>query len=408
MKKLIGITLCVLLVALCAFALADVEISEAHFPDEYFRVIAVNRDTDQDGYLSPEEIAAVRELVISDQVEDLKGIEFFTELEMLDYGYAENVTKVDISKNTKLQTVHLVGLKLTELDISQNTELITLRCYGNRLTTLDVSNNTKLTWLDCQSNNLTALNISHNPKLKVLLCQHNQLKKLNVSAVPALNKAVRENQPETMEDGEGQFLSYVDFSDDDCPRVLVDPDVKLYTDQDILAVEALTLDTVKTTLTRTADQKKPTLQLTAAVEPEDASNPSVEWKSSNPKVAKVNQTGKVTALKAGKATITCTAKDGSGVSAKCVITVQNQLVTRIKLNKTKLSVKMGKTYQLKVKTIKPSDAFNKKVTWKSSNKKIATVDKNGKVKALKKGTCTITCTAADGSKIKATCTIKVK
>ena len=83
-------------------------------------------------------------------------------------------------------------------------------------------------------------------------------------------------------------------------------------------------------------------------------------------------------------------------------------VKSIVLNKTKATLKKGKTLQLKVKTVKPADATNKKVTWKSSNKKVATVDKNGKVKAVGKGTCTITCTAKDGSKVKAKVAIKVK
>jgi len=59
-------------------------------------------------------------------------------------------------------------------------------------------------------------------------------------------------------------------------------------------------------------------------------------------------------------------------------------------------------------TAKPSDATNKAVTWKSSNTKIATVDKNGKVKAVKKGTVTITATAKDGSGKKVTCKVTVK
>ena len=83
-------------------------------------------------------------------------------------------------------------------------------------------------------------------------------------------------------------------------------------------------------------------------------------------------------------------------------------VESIKLNKTKATLKKGKTLQLRIKTIKPSNAANKSVKWKTSNKKVATVDKNGKVKAVGKGTCTITCTAKDGSKVSAKVTIKVK
>jgi uncharacterized protein YjdB len=71
------------------------------------------------------------------------------------------------------------------------------------------------------------------------------------------------------------------------------------------------------------------------------------------------------------------------------------MVYSVKLNKTTIKLKKGKTYTLK-KTITPSTA-SKAVTWTSSNKKIATVTSAGKVKAVKKGTCYITCKAKDGS-----------
>jgi uncharacterized protein YjdB len=142
-----------------------------------------------------------------------------------------------------------------------------------------------------------------------------------------------------------------------------------------------------------------------SVSPSNANNKKVTWSSSNKSVATVDKNGKVTTKKAGKATITCTAADGSKVTAKCTVTVK-QPVTKITLKKTKVTLKKGKTVTLK-KTVTPSSAATKTVTWKSSNKKVATVDKNGKVKAVGKGTATITCTAKDGSKVKATCKITV-
>ena len=82
-------------------------------------------------------------------------------------------------------------------------------------------------------------------------------------------------------------------------------------------------------------------------------------------------------------------------------------ITSITLNNKSLSLAIGKTYVLKP-TITPANATVKTVTWKSSNTKIVTVDKNGKVKAISKGTATITATAADGNKAKKTCTIIVR
>ena len=81
-------------------------------------------------------------------------------------------------------------------------------------------------------------------------------------------------------------------------------------------------------------------------------------------------------------------------------------VKKITLNKTKAGMKKGATLTLKA-VVSPSDADIKDVKWTSSNKKVATVDKHGKVKALKNGVTTITATAKDGSRVSASCKITV-
>lgn len=129
----------------------------------------------------------------------------------------------------------------------------------------------------------------------------------------------------------------------------------------------------------------------------------VKWSSSKKSVATVNSKGVVTAKKKGTATIT--AKVGSK-KYTCKVTVK-QPVKSVKLNKKSATLKKkGGTVTLKA-TISPKTANNKDLTWKSSNKKVATV-KNGKVTAVGNGTCTITATTKDGSKKKATCKITVK
>lgn len=103
---------------------------------------------------------------------------------------------------------------------------------------------------------------------------------------------------------------------------------------------------------------------------------------------------------------TVTTEDGKK-TAKCKITVKNPVnVKSVKLNKKTVSIKKGKTVKLKA-TLNPTNATNKKVTWKSSNKKVATVTSSGVVKGVKKGTATITVTTADGKK-KASCKVTVK
>ncbi len=94
-------------------------------------------------------------------------------------------------------------------------------------------------------------------------------------------------------------------------------------------------------------------------------------------------------------------------TATCYITVTDPVkVKSIKFAKKSYSVNKGKYLTLKA-TIAPKNATNKEVTWKTSDKKITKIDKNGKVKGLKKGTVTITATSKDGKKT-AKCKVIVK
>lgn len=231
-----------------------------------------------------------------------------------------------------------------------------------------------------------------------------------------------------------------------------------------------------------------TLQLTYTVSPANASNKGVTFKTSKSSVAAVNpSTGKVTAKKAGKATITVMSKEDNKIKSTCEITVKKPSITitgksevakgksiklkvsyknvkgkvkwsidtkskkyatlkakgntatikaKKKVGKVKVTVKVGsvkktKTIQVvnpvksiklnaKKKTLKvkksfklkavigPKNATNKKVTYKSSNKKVATVNSSGKVTAKKKGKATITVTSKSNPKVKAKCKIVVK
>lgn len=142
--------------------------------------------------------------------------------------------------------------------------------------------------------------------------------------------------------------------------------------------------------------------LKAAVLPANATNPTVVWTSSNVKVATVDASGKVTAVSGGSATITAAAGGKSAVS-KITVTVA---VSKVKLNKTRISLNAKGSYALKA-VITPEDATNNKVTWKSSNTKIATVSSKGVISAKKAGTAVITVKTSDGGKT-ATCKVTVK
>jgi len=104
------------------------------------------------------------------------------------YCYYNELTTLDVSKNTELERLSCLHNHLTSLDVSQNTELRILACDGNELTSLDVSKNTKLDFLDCSSNKLTSLDVSKNPDLETLYCSFNQLTSLDISNHPELRR----------------------------------------------------------------------------------------------------------------------------------------------------------------------------------------------------------------------------
>lgn len=137
---------------------------------------------------------------------------------------------------------------------------------------------------------------------------------------------------------------------------------------------------------------KKTYNLETVVKPFTTTQ-KITYKSSNKKIAKVSSSGKITAVAPGKTTITVT----SG-SKKVKITVTVPGITNVK---SSVSVKKGKTLTLKPKTY----GISGKVTYTSSNTKIATVTSKGKIKGIKKGTAKITIKAGTFTK---TVTVKVK
>ncbi len=178
--------------------------------------------------------------------------------------------------------------------------------------------------------------------------------------------------------------------------------------------------TVKQPVTRISLSKKATmytgkkLTLKAKVNPANASNKALTWKSSNTKIAKVASNGVVTGVKAGTVKITATAKDGSRKSATCTVTVR-QSVSKITLSKTNVVLpKKGSSYNVRV-TVAPKNAYNKNVAVKSANTKVAKVSastvksgKTVKITAVKKGKTKVAFTAKDGSKKSAICKVTVK
>lgn len=135
-----------------------------------------------------------------------------------------------------------------------------------------------------------------------------------------------------------------------------------------------------------------TVQLTATVQPSNASNKTITWATSKASVATV-ESGRVTAIAEGTATITASC---GGKSATCSVTVSKGVVavTSVELNKNELALEKGKSETL-VATVNPSDATDKTVTWSSSETSVATIDSDGKVTAVGGGNTVITAKAGN-------------
>ena len=211
----------------------SVEISEANFPNETFRTDVANQfDSDQDGWLSDEEIANVTEINYGlGAPASVEGIRFFTSLETLLLNNSPALTTLDIHGMTSLEILVLGGLpslesinaagctaledvraqyglgSLCNVDFSDCPSLTSLKLRetgftsfdasdyenltlldvggsytGGQLTSIKVSNNLKLETLICTSNQLSTLNLSANKELTSLSCSYNQLTTLNLSA----------------------------------------------------------------------------------------------------------------------------------------------------------------------------------------------------------------------------------
>ncbi len=150
-----------------------------------------------------------------------------------------------------------------------------------------------------------------------------------------------------------------------------------------------------------------TVQLTAKIIPDDATDKGVTWSSDDSKIAKVGKDGLVTGVCAGTTTITATAADNKKVKKSCTVTVtENHVdVTGITLDDSSITLVAGKTKKLSP-IIKPYNATNTNISWDSDNTAVASVDTNGLINAKTPGTARITATTEEGG-FTVRCNVKV-
>lgn len=181
------------------------EVSEfVIIPDENFEQALIDLGFDTNGlngnilHTDAETVTTLD--IINKNISSLVGIEGFTNLMYLysdennlttldisqnnllvEVGFNDNqLTNIDVSKNTELQFLYCSKNNLTSLDVSNNTLLKTLHCFDNQITDIDLSINTDLRSLSISDNNLTAIDVSQNIMLREVICNNNELTSFNI------------------------------------------------------------------------------------------------------------------------------------------------------------------------------------------------------------------------------------
>lgn len=227
-------------------ASAKVQINSKNFPNQSFRKALKSYDEDGDGYLV---ISEIKSLDLADKgITDLKGIGYFTKLQELICS-DNNVSKLDLRKNTTLKELYCDNNKLTSLNLGKNagivtlsassnqlsslnlgknTKLTTLVLSGNQFKSLDLTKNTKLTALDVSGNQMTNLNLTMNKKLKSLDCFGNQLSNLDLTKNTKVKELVCDgNRISKLNVSKCKYLKYLDCAENKLSNLDVSKNTRL-------------------------------------------------------------------------------------------------------------------------------------------------------------------------------------
>ncbi|UMB59698.1 gliding motility-associated C-terminal domain-containing protein [Lutibacter sp. A80] len=188
-----------------------------YVPDDNFEQALINLGYDDvlDDYVPTNNINGLTDLdVRGENIADLTGIEDFIALTVLDISL-NDLTTLDVTKNTALTHLYVYDNNLTSLDVSNNTALTSLPVYKNNLTSLDVTKNTALTYLNVGDNSgLSTLDVTKNTALTYLSCYGNSLTSIDLSKNIALfNLDIRENNLTSLDISNNTNLDEFDATD---------------------------------------------------------------------------------------------------------------------------------------------------------------------------------------------------
>ncbi len=378
---------------------------------------------------------------------------------------SNRLKSLDVSNNTALTELYCNSNRLTSLDVSNNTALTRLGCSSNRLSKLNVTKNTVLAGLQCHGNPLKNLNVSKCPQIIEILKTETRVDKNTYwgykdlygngyNFAVSFDKIVRVNlgggayiEPEegkvaptgitlnikkatTLIAGETLTLKAIltpSYAETTLTWTSNDEEVATVSEEGV--VTAVDKGKASATITVTTDnglkasckfnvrlpaatevkldktgtvwlKLSKTLTLKATVYPERASQ-KVNWESGNNNIATVNSNGMVIPKAVGSADIRVKTNNGCMDYVTIVVVLpEARKVTLSKKGTVKLTV--GKTLNLKATVI--PELASQKVKWTSSNKKVAIVYSNGRVRAKATGVTTITAKTDNGKEAK----VKIK
>lgn len=355
-------------------------------------------DKNNDGMISTEEIKNVKSINLENKDltnADLAGLSEAVNCKKIDLENNKNITDISFVKNLKqLKTLYLRGTSVTDFtalnDLKAQLESLYLPTTA--------STATRMSFLS------DSLYLKEGQELTIQqLTKGVFVDSKEACTITSSNVAAVSITGDKIKAGTKGQMAILTLKAGTTTKT-----IKVYTTDETgkIPTQAVVLNKTFVTLN---PGKTEQLKITYLPDYATASIGTVKWTSSNEAVVTVDAAGKLTAKAAGKAIITAITSDGNVMY--CIVTVENIKVSKITITTTTSNkIATGKKVTLKA-TVTPSNAYNKGVTWKSSNTKVATVSSSGVVTTKKKmggKTVTITATAKDGSGKKASYKIYVK
>lgn len=370
---------------------------------------------------------------------DVSGNQSLTHL---DVSNNEDIAFLDVTNNILLDSLFCNNLQLRSLNVSKNVGLIFFDCGNNLLEELDISLNPSLQWLRCNDNSLKGQDVSKNLALQYMDITNNPIDTIFLYAtqrIPTLNRpdntklfylidrlafssdtmiiqvgATQTLQAEIVpKDAIDKSITWVS-NDDNVATVSSTGEIKGVSINNCtitalcggqsatcqIIVNPVPVSEIRLDQTECSILLEGSLNLKASVLPENASDKTVTWESSDPSIASVSSDGTITPHQLGTCIITAHAGDKE---ARCQVTVDPISVSNIRLDRSSSVILIGSTLTLQA-TVEPENATYKTVTWSSSDERIATVSNEGMITAVSLGKCTIS--AQSGEKV-ATCEVTV-